>query len=47
MYLDGFGKFLVVFVQKYFLPLLKKNLGQKITFWQFLKNTILAKSLTI
>ena len=25
MYLDGFGKFLVIFVQKYFfLPLLKK-----------------------
>ena len=33
MYLDGFGKFLVIFVQKYFsLPLLKKKLGQKITF---------------
>ena len=31
MYLDGFGKFLVIFVQKYFFTLVKKNLGQKIT----------------
>ena len=36
MYLDGFGKFLVIFVQKYFFfyPCLK-ILGQKITFWRF------------
>ena len=33
MYLDGFGKFLVIFVQKiFFFTLVKKNLGQKITF---------------
>ena len=37
MYLDGFGKFLVIFVQKYFLPMFgekkkKKKKGQKITF---------------
>ena len=25
MYLDGFGIFLVIFVQKYFFTLLKKN----------------------
>ena len=31
-YLDGFGKFLVIFVQKYFFTLVKKCLGQKITF---------------
>ena len=30
MYLDGFGKFWVIFVQKYiFLPLLKKNWAKK------------------
>ena len=29
MYLDGFGKFLVIFVQKYFFTLVKKILGQK------------------
>ena len=41
MYLDGFGKFLVIFVQKYFFTLVKKIWApQKITFWQFLKNTI-------
>ena len=32
MYLDGFGKFLVIFVEKYFCTPVKKNLGQKITF---------------
>ena len=34
MYLDGFGKFLVIFVhnQFFFLTLAKKNLGPKITF---------------
>ena len=32
MYLDGFGKFLVIFVQKYFFTLVNKILGQKITF---------------
>ena len=44
MYLDGFGKFLVIFVQKYFFTLfLKKKLGQKMTFWRFLKNKILGQ----
>ena len=42
MYLDGFGKFLVIFVQKFFLPLLK-SLGQKIMFWPFLKITIFSQ----
>ena len=47
-YLDGFGKFLMIFVKKnFFLPLLEKILDQKITFWRFLKNTVLAKNLTI
>ena len=32
MYLDGFGKFLVILVQRFFFTLVKKNLGQKITF---------------
>ena len=32
MYLDGFGKFLVIFVQKYFLPLLKKIWAKKSLF---------------
>ena len=33
IYLDGFGIFLVIFVQKYiFLPLLKKFWAKKITF---------------
>ena len=32
MYLVGFGKFLVIFVQKYFFTLVKKKGGQKITF---------------
>ena len=42
MYLDGFGKFLVIFVPKYFFTLVKKKkkYGQKKSFWQFLKNTI-------
>ena len=45
MYLDGFGKFLVIFVQDIFvLPLVKKKkkkkMGQKSLFWRFLKNTI-------
>ena len=38
MYLDGFGKFLVIFVQKYFFYVVKKDLGQETLFWQFLKN---------
>ena len=44
MYLDGFGKFLVIFVQKYFLPLLKRILGQKITFLAISQNTILSQN---
>ena len=34
MYLDGFGKFLVIFVQKYFFTLVKKKKkrAKKITF---------------
>ena len=37
MYLDGFGKFLVIFVQKYIFTLVKKILIQKITFGDFSK----------
>ena len=32
MYLDGFGQFLVIFVPNFFFTLVKKILGQKITF---------------
>ena len=32
MYFYGFGKFLVIFVQKYFFTPVKKILGQKTTF---------------
>ena len=32
MYLDGFGKFLVIFVQKFFFTLLKKILLKKSLF---------------
>ena len=33
MYLDGFGKFVVIFVQKYFFTLVKKKIrAKKITF---------------
>ena len=32
MYVDGFGKFLVIFVKKYFFLPLLKNLRSKITF---------------
>ena len=33
-FLDGFGKYLVIFVQKYiFLPLLKKIWAKKSLFW--------------
>ena len=49
MYLDGFDQFLVIFVQKFFfLPLLKKILGQKNGFFgNFSKIRFLAKNLTI
>ena len=48
MYLDGFGKFLVIFVQKYFfLPLLKKFWAKKSLFDNFSKIQFLAKNLTI
>ena len=43
VYFDGFGKFLVIFVKKYFLPLLKtfgEKKKKKTPFWRFLKNTI-------
>ena len=44
MYLDGFGKILVTFVQKYFfLPLLKKIWAKKSLFWRFLKHTIFSQ----
>ena len=43
MFLDGIGKFLVIFVQKYFFTLVKKNLGQKTNFWRFLKNTVFSQ----
>ena len=43
MYLEGFGKFSVIFVHwNIFLPLLKK-MGQKSLFWRFLKNTIFSQ----
>ena len=44
MYLDIFGKFLVIYVQKYFLTLVR-NFGPKNhpTFWLFLKNTIFSQ----
>ena len=38
IYLDGFGNFFVIFVQKYiFLPLLKKFWAKKITFFAISK----------
>ena len=40
MVLDGFGKFLVIFVQKYIFTLVTNILGQKITIWRFLNLTI-------
>ena len=43
MYLDDFGKFLVIFVQKYFFTLVKKIFDQKISFWPFLKNMIFSQ----
>ena len=39
--------FLVIFVQKYFFTLVKKNLGQKSLFGDFSKIRFLAKNLTI
>ena len=33
MHLDGLGKSLVIFVQKYFFTLVKQNLGKRITFF--------------
>ena len=48
MYLDGFGKFLVIFVLKYIFTLDKKILGQKKSlFGDFSKIRFLAKNLTI
>ena len=44
MYLDGFGKFLVIFVQKYFFPLFKKFWVKKNPFFgDFSKIWFLAK----
>ena len=37
-YLDGLGKFMVIFVQKYFFTLVQKNGGGEPFFLQFLKN---------
>ena len=45
MYLDDYGKFLVIFVQKYFLTLLK--MAKKTSFGDFSKIQFLAKNLTI
>ena len=45
MYLHIFGKFVVSFVQKYFLPMLKK--WAKNIFGDFQKIQFLAKNLTI
>ena len=47
MYLDGFGKFLVIFVQNIFLPLLKNILAKKSLFGDFSKIRFLAKNLRI
>ena len=49
MYLDGFGKFLVIFVQKLyiFLPLLKKIGPKNHFFGDFSKKGFLAKIRTI
>ena len=47
-YLDDFGKFLVIFVQKYFFALVKKNRAKKSLFFgDFSKIQFLAKNLTI
>ena len=46
-HLDGFGKFLVIFVQKYFLPLLKKCGPKNHLFGNFSKIWFLARNLTI
>ena len=52
-YLDGFGKLLIVFVQKYLYPYYKKKKkkkkkkkggGAKNTSWRFLKNALLSKN---
>ena len=43
-YLNGFCKFLVIFVRKYiFLPLFKKIWGQKITFLAISQNNIFSQ----
>ena len=42
MYVDGFGKFLVI-LDHFFFTLVKKIWAKKSLFWQFLKDTILAK----
>ena len=48
MYLDGFGKFLVIFVQKYiFLPLLKKFWAKNHFFGNFSKIQFKAENLMI
>ena len=48
MYLDGFGKFFVIFVQKYFfLPLLKKFWAKKSLFGDFSEIQFLTKNLMI
>ena len=47
MYLHGFDNFFVIFVQKYFLPLLKKFWVKKSLFGDFSKIRFLAKNLTI
>ena len=48
-YLDGFGKFLVIFVQKYilFVPMLKQLGAKKSLFGEFSKIRFLAENLTI
>ena len=48
---DGFAKFLVIFVQKYFLPMLqkdwKKKKKKKTLFGNFSKIQFLTQTLTI
>ena len=47
MYLDGFGKFLVIFVLKYFFTLVNKFWVKKSLFCNFSEIQFLAKNMNI
>ena len=47
MYLDNFGKLLVIFVQKYFSLLFKKKGAKNVFLANFSKIQFLSKNLTI